>query len=171
MAGGYKQFGPTYNATKYVRAAHEGMINGNHDINVEEAEGVDGELAGRIAAITANGVGLANNGKGAVGLFVEDLGDMVNASYKASFYFRGGEYYVAKERTAVDTEVAPGDELTTNESGQLVVLGEQEDAKAVGVVTSVGKYPMGNMYEHVGEEGRDALGLLNGDFVGFILYV
>ena len=33
MAGGFKTFGPTYNATKYVRVMHEGMINGNHNIS------------------------------------------------------------------------------------------------------------------------------------------
>lgn len=173
MAGGYKQFGPTYNATKFVRVAHEGMLNGNHNISASLVEGDDKteDLAGRIAAIGADGVELSDGGAKAVGLITEDLGDMVNASLKATFYFRGGEYYVAAERTGISdlSTIAPGDELTTDGEGKLVKLDGQTDAKAVGVVTKVGAYPMGNMYEHA-TGGNETVTDLK-DFIGFILYV
>lgn len=164
MAGGYKIFGPTYNATKYVRLGHEGIINGNHNISGTLVDAEVTDLAGKIAAITADGVGLADGGVGAVGLFTEDLEDMVNASHKASFYFRGGEYYVAAERLGTDIAgFTVGEELTTDAEGALVPM--VDGAKPVGVVVSVGEYHMGNMYEHAGAAAN------GGEFLGFILYV
>lgn len=168
MAGGYKKFGPTYNSTPYVRLGYEGILNGAHNIDVAEASkaGVDGELAGKFAAIGANGVKVAGDGgANAVGLFREDLADMVNASEKATFYFRGGEYYVAVERcgTGADTLVA-GDEITSDANGKIVKFAGT--GKALGVVTHVGKYPAGNMYANAGKGVVDA-----GTFVGFILFV
>lgn len=166
MAGGFKNFGPTYNSTPYVRLGYEGTLNGNHEIDVAAAQAVNGELAGKIAAIGANGVTLAGEGgAGAVGLFREDLGDMINASEKASFYFRGGEYYVAESRLgdAIGT-FAKGDEVTTDANGQLVKF-DGATGKAVGVVTHTGPYKAGNMYEHAGVDAN------GGNFLGFILYI
>lgn len=166
MAGGYKSFGPTYNSTPYVRLGYEGLLNGNHEIDVAAAQAVNGELAGKIAAIGANGIKLAGaGGVGAVGLFREDLNDMINASGKATFYFRGGEYYVAISRmgAAID-QYTLGAELTTDANGKLIKK-TVDTEKAVGVVTHVGAYKAGNMYEWA---GTDANG---GDFVGFILYI
>lgn len=101
-AGGFKNFGPTFNTTPYVRLGYEGILNGVHEIDVAAAQAVSGELAGRFASIGENGVGVAGlGGANAVGLFREDLGDMQNASAKATFYFRGGEYYVAAGRTGL----------------------------------------------------------------------
>ena len=165
MAGGFKTFGPTYNATKYVRALHEGMVNGNHNISASIIEAGKEDLAGRIAAITEDGVGLANEGAGAVGLFMEDLGDMVNASEKASFYFRGGEYYISLDRMGDGAEdIEPGDKLTTDSEGKIVKVTSTETV--IGVATTKpGPFTMGNMYEHA---GLDANG---GKFVGVILYL
>ncbi len=165
MAGGFKTFGPTYNATKYVRVMHEGMINGNHNISTSIINAKTEDLAGRIAAITADGVGLSDEGAGAVGLFVEDLGDMVNASEKASFYFRGGEYYVSLDRMGDDADtIQPGDELTTDSDGKLIKY--TGTGKVVAIATTEAQvFTMGNMYEHAGES------LNGGKFVGIILYV
>ena len=165
MAGGFMKFGPTYNATQYVRVMHEGMINGNHDISKTIIDEKVEDLAGRIAAITADGVGLANAGEGAVGLFVEDLGDMVNASEKASFYFRGGEYYISVDRMGegADTIVA-GDALTTDAEGKLVKVTASEKVVAIAT-TAPAPFTMGNMYEQAGVE------MNGGNFVGIILYV
>lgn len=174
MVGGYKNFGPTYNSTPYVRLGIEGDINGNHAISatlVAGAPSANGEahmeLAGKIAAMTADGVGLANAGKAAVGLFREDLQDMVNASYKASFYFRGGEYYVAESRLATGAlaAIAVGDELTTDAEGAIKKLTDATTEKAIGVAIYKGEYRNGNMYEWA---GADANG---GNFLGFILYM
>jgi secreted PhoX family phosphatase len=166
MAGGYKQFGPTYNTTPFVRLGIEGDINGLHAVDATAASAVNGELAGKIAAITASGVGLANKGKGAVGLFREDLNDMVNASLKASFYFRGGEYYVAEARlgATIDT-FAIGDELTTDAAGRLVKLTDAASEKAVGTVVYVGEFRNGNMYEWAGTAAN------GGKFLGFVLHM
>lgn len=119
VAGGYKNFGPTYNSTKWVRFGHEGTINSMHCIdpaliptgadtkNIDVTDGYKRELAGKIAAyktVTAEDgtvetyVGLCEAGKEPAGLFVDDLGDALNASNKLSFYFRGGEYYISVAR-------------------------------------------------------------------------
>ena len=165
MAGGFMKFGPTYNATQYVRVMHEGMINGNHDISKTIVDAKTEDLAGRIAAITADGVGLANAGAGAVGLFVEDLGDMVNASEKASFYFRGGEYYISVERMGADAaSIVAGDELTTDAEGKLIKATGAEKVVAVAT-TAPAPFTMGNMFEHAGVD------MNGGNFVGIILYV
>lgn len=102
-AGGFKNFGPTYPTTDYVRLGYEGSLNGVHNISptfVAAAASANGEanaeLAGSFAAMAKDGVTTADDGgANAVGLFREDLHDMVNASGKATFYFRGGEYYGA----------------------------------------------------------------------------
>jgi hypothetical protein len=124
-------------------------------------------LAGRIAAIGNDGVTFAKAGKGAVGLLTEDLGDMVNASLRASFYFRGGEYYVSTARMGanVDTIVA-GDELTTDSDGKIIKLTDSANERAIGVaIGAPGEYRMGNMFEHAGTASN------GGKFVGFILYM
>lgn len=176
MAGGFKKFGPTYKTTDIVRLGYEGYLNGAHQVSsslVAAAAAIDAnepnmELAGKIAAITVDGVGLAGNkGKGAVGLFREDLHDMVNASYKATFYFRGGEYYIQSDRTAVDLATAKvGDALTTNADGELRLLASGEtDAKVVGVISHIGDYSAGNMFEWAGDAAN------GGTYIGFIMYV
>lgn len=177
MAGGYKKFGPTYNSTPHVRLGYEGLLNGTHEISAalvaaSNADGTDvnGELAGKFASITADGVGLATaGGLDAVGLFREDLGDMVNASHKATFYFRGGEYYVNIHRTGLSTaaDIAVGDEITTNAQGELVKKTATDGTqKALGVVTHVGQYRAGNMYE------KATHGVTDTDtFIGFIMFV
>lgn len=189
MAGGFKQFGPTYKSTDIVRLGYEGYLNGQHGIsealvaaaiaktpgtgvadaaNSMEAVEPNVELAGKIAAIKADGVGLAGDkGAGAVGLFREDLHDMVNASLQASFYFRGGEYYVVSTRTSVDLKTAAiGDKLTTDADGKLrLVAAGETDATIVGVLTHIGGYKAGNMYEWAG----DAVN--GGTYIGFIMYI
>ena len=167
MAGGYKQFGPTYKTTDWVRLAIEGDINGFHDVDVNAANAVNGELAGKIAAITATGVGLAAKGQGACGLFREDLNDMVNASLKASFYFRGGEYYVASTRCSDPTlaGINIGDALTTDSAGQLKKLTDPTSEAAIATVTAIGEYRNGNMYEWAGTTAN------GGIFLGFILHM
>ena len=90
---------------------------------------------------------------------------MVNASLKASFYFRGGEYYVHESRVAAgeaDTLVA-GDKITCNAEGKIRKAAPGE--KELGIVTSVGIYKAGNMYEWAGT-GYDA-----DKYVGFIMYI
>ncbi|MNV45745.1 hypothetical protein D3C71_1375530 [compost metagenome] len=174
MAGGYKKFGPTYNSTPYVRLGYEGILNGSHNIDPAivaaapaDGTGAAGELAGKFAAIGANGVKLAGDGGAdAVGLFREDLGDMVNASLKATFYFRGGEYYVALSRagSGADTLVA-GDEVTSDATGKIVKYVAGAGKKALGRVTHVGAYTAGNMYANAGTAAN------GGVFVGFILYI
>jgi hypothetical protein len=168
MAGGYKMFGPTYNSTPFLRLGYEGIVNGLHEIDVAVAQGVNGELAGKIAAIGIDGVKLAGAGAaGAVGLFREDLGDMVNASLKASFYMRGGEYYVAQVRTGIAdlSTVAIGDQLTTDADGKLIKLTDPATEKAVGVITLLGEFRNGNMYEWAGTPAN------GGEFLGFIMYI
>lgn len=174
MAGGFKNFGPTYKTTDIVRLGYEGYLNGAHEISaalVTEAVAAGDEnveLAGKIAAMKEDGVGLAGDkGAGAVGLFREDINDMVNASLKASFYFRGGEYYVQAGRTAVEVSTAKvGDKLTTNAEGKLRVVAESEtDATVVGVITHIGGYAAGNMFEWAGETAN------GGSYIGFIMYL
>lgn len=127
FAGGYKNFGPTYNSTKYVRFGHEGTVNSMHfvdpalvpavpeniDIDRTNADGelINGALAGKIAAYVTGEdgetyVGLCDTAKQPAGLIVDDLGDIANASNKISFYFRGGEYYISVSRL--------GDGIPTN---------------------------------------------------------
>jgi len=164
MAGGYKSFGPTYNSTPYVRLGYEGTLNGTHEIDASDAEIAKGELAGKIAAVGTNGLVFANAGAKAVGLFREDLGDMTNASLKASFYFRGGEYYVAEARLgAALSTFAKGDEVTTDANGKLIKF--EGTGKAVGVVTYTGEYKAGNMYEWANGVAD------SGNYLGFILYI
>jgi len=189
MAGGFKQFGPSYKTTDIVRLGYEGLLNGQHPISVSlvaaakaaapstgvadaansmEATEPNVELAGKIAAATADGIGLAGDkGAGAVGLFREDLHDMINASLLASFYFRGGEYYVSSVRTSVDIlKAVVGDKLTTDANGKLRTLAAGEtDALIVGVITHIGAYTAGNMYQWAG----DAVN--GGTYVGFIMYI
>lgn len=208
MAGGFKQFGPTYKTTDIVRLGYEGYLNGNHfvseslvaeamakspstgvaDTATGETTEVNVELAGKIAAVKADGVGLAGvGGEGAVGLFREDLHDMVNASFKASFYFRGGEYYVQAARmgkvsvdgtTLVDPVFTNGDKLTTDGNGGLVpvtaanvmaadgsIVPMPANPTVVGVVTHVGGYPAGNMFEWAGDAAN------GGNYIGYIMYI
>lgn len=166
MAGGYKNFGPTYNSTPYVRLGYEGILNGTHKIDVAGLAGED-KLAGKFATITANGVKLAGEGGAdAIGLFREDLGDMVNASEQATFYFRGGEYYVALSRTGAGADaLVVGDEITTDADGQIIKFVSGTHAKALGKVTYKGAYAAGNMYANAGTAAN------GGEFVGFIMYI
>lgn len=165
-AGGHFVFGPTFNSTQYVRAAIEGAINGFYDVDVTAAEAVEGKLAGRFAAITADGkVGLAGaKGAGAVGLIREDLKDMVNASGKASFYFIGGEYHVAESRLGQTIDkFTVGKGITTDANGMIVPAADGDTV--LGTVVSVGEFRMGNMYEWAGEAAN------GGKFLGFIMHV
>lgn len=170
MAGGYKNFGPTFNTTGYVRLGYEGLLNGTHDIDVAAAQAVNGELAGKFAAVGTDGIKLAGaGGAGAIGLFREDLADMANASHKATFYFRGGEYYVSLARTGLSaiTGLALGDEITTDANGKIVKLDKVANPthRALGVVTHLGAYAAGNMFANAGTAAN------GGDYVGFIMYV
>lgn len=174
MAGGFKHFGPTYPTTDYVRLGYEGDINGLHEISASLAKNAPSangeanlELAGKFAAMTADGVGLAGaKGAGAVGLFREDLHDMVNASMKASFYFRGGEYYVAEARlgAAVNT-FAIGDPITSDKDGKIVKADITAGDKVLGTVTFKGEFRNGNMYQWAGAAANGGL------FLGFILHM
>lgn len=176
MAGGFKNFGPTYNSTPYVRLGYEGLLNGTHEFDPALLGGATPasepkvELAGKFAAIGANGVTLAAaGGLNAVGLFREDLQDMVNASHKATFYFRGGEYYVAAARTAITAPAASmvGQEITTNANGEIILKTKTDGTeRALGVITHVGEYRAGNMYE------KATKGVTDADvFIGFIMFV
>ena len=113
FAGGYKNFGPTYNSTKYVRFGHEGTVNSMHfidpalvpadSVNIDSSDDGTRELAGKIATYVKGEdgetyVGLCTSATQPAGLIVDDLGDIANASNKISFYFRGGEYYVSVAR-------------------------------------------------------------------------
>lgn len=71
---------------------------------------------------------------------------MVNASGNASFYFRGGEYYVQATRlgATIDT-FALGDGITSDADGK-IVKAESSD-RILGTVTHIGAYKAGNMYE------------------------
>ena len=173
MAGGFKHFGPTYPTTDYVRLGYEGDINGLHEISsalVGSAPSANGEanleLAGKFAAMAADGVTLAGaHGAGAVGLFREDLHDMVNASMKASFYFRGGEYYVAESRLgAAISTFAVGDGITSDANGKIVKADPATD-KVLGTVTFKGEFRNGNMYQWAGAAANGGL------FLGFILHM
>lgn len=177
MAGGYKKFGPTYNSTPYVRLGYEGFLNGAHDFDpaliqagVEQNGEAHLDLAGKFAAMTADGVALAGaGGTNAVGLFREDLQDMVNASQKATFYFRGGEYYVNINRTGVAAaDIAVGDEVTSDADGKLIKLDKVANPtyRSLGVVTHVGQYRAGNMYEKATQGVTDT-----DTFIGFIMFV
>lgn len=136
FAGGYKNFGPTYNSTKYVRFGHEGTVNSMHfidpalvpavpeniDIDRTDAEGnaVNGALAGKIAAFVTGEdgetyVGLCDTAKQPAGLIVDDLGDIANASNKVSFYFRGGEYYISVARLGAGIPTNDGGEETDSD--------------------------------------------------------
>ena len=165
MSGGFFNFGPTYNSTKYVRIAYEGTINGIHAVDVAAAQAANGELAGKFLAVGANGVKVAAaGGQNTVGLCREDLNDMVNASGKASFYFRGGEYYVAEARLGeAVTGFAPGDAITSDANGKIVKATASD--KALGTVTHVGEFRNGNMYEWAGAAANGGL------FLGFILHI
>ncbi|MDP4147560.1 MAG: hypothetical protein Q8936_24355 [Bacillota bacterium] len=187
MAGGFKQFGPTYKTTDILRLGYEGYLNGTHDISAElvaNAMAAVGnpsvagstpnenlepnvELCGKIAAMKADGVGLAGDkGAGAIGLFREDLHDMVNASLKATFYFRGGEYYVQETRVNMKDPIAIGDKLTSDADGKIrKVASGETDAVVIGVCTHVGPYTAGNMYTWAGDAAN------GGDYIGFIMYI
>lgn len=181
-AGGYKVFGPTYNSTKYVRFGHEGTVNSMHAIDptlVPPADTAVEELAGKIAAIKADGsVGLCTADTDApVGLFVDDLGDIVGASGKGSFYFRGGEYYISVARMAADvlptaatgdteatTGVVPGTKLYANAEGKLTTTSNDKGVVAIAT-TAPEVFTTGNMYENAGEAANGGL------FVGISLKV
>ena len=167
MAGGYKTFGPTYKSTDYLRLGQEGLLNGTHEFDPALVEAKQEELAGKFCKVGADGIALASDGGAdAVGLFREDLGDMVNASLKASFYFRGGEYYVHESRVAdgaVD-DLAVGDKITSDAEGRIRKADPAKDT-CLGVVTHIGRYTAGNMYEWA-EAGFDAE-----KYIGFIMYI
>lgn len=167
MAGGYKTFGPTYKSTDYLRLGYEGLLNGTHEFDPALVEAKQEELAGKFCKVGADGIALASDGGAdAVGLFREDLGDMVNASLKASFYFRGGEYYVHESRVAdgaVD-DLAVGDKITSDAEGKIRKADPAKDT-CLGVVTHIGRYTAGNMYEWA-EAGFDAE-----KYIGFIMYI
>ena len=174
-AGGMKHFGPTYVTTDYLRLGYEGDINGAHNVSatlVAAAQSANGEaneeLCGRFAAMAADGVTTAAaGGANAVGIFREDLHDMVNASGKASFYFRGGEYYVQDARLgATIDKFAVGDQVTSDKDGKIVKFDSTvAGAKALGVVTYIGEYTNGNMYAFAGAAAN------GGQYLGFILYM
>ena len=175
MTGGFKHFGPTYPTTDSLRLGYEGDINGTHEISatlVAAAQSANGEanaeLCGRFAAMAADGVTTADDkGTNAIGLFREDLHDMVNASGKASFYFRGGEYYVQDARLGADlSKFAVGDQVTSDKDGKIVKFDATvAGAKALGVVTYIGEYTNGNMYAFAGTAAN------GGQYLGFILYM
>jgi len=136
---------------------------------VDSAESANGEanmeLAGRFAGMAADGVTTAAaGGANAVGLFREDLHNMVNASGKASFYFRGGEYFIQEARlgAAINT-FAVGDLVTSDADGK-VVKAEDSD-RSLGIVTHIGPYKNGNMYEWAGDAAN------GGQYLGVILYL
>ena len=174
VAGGYKNFGPTYNSTKYVRFGHEGTVNSMHFIDpslvpekgaeIDTTDGLTRELAGKIAMINEDGyVVLCDDGAKAVGLIVDDLGDIANASNKVSYYFRGGEYYISVARMGEGAEdLKPGDNLTVDANGALV----KGDEGVVAVVTAAADiFTQGNMYENAGIEAN------GGKFVGIQLRI
>lgn len=173
MAGGFKHFGPTYPTTDFVRLGYEGTLNGMHDIDpalVTAAQQTsngeaDMELAGRFAAIGADGVKLAaKGGADAVGLFREDLHDMVNASGKASFYFRGGEYFILSDRIGAEiTEFKVGDGVTSDASGKIVKAADSD--VVLGIVTYIGGYTNGNMYQWSNSTAD------NGQYLGITLKI
>jgi hypothetical protein len=180
IAGGYKVFGPTYNSTKYVRFGHEGTINSLHEIAdelvPEKSELIDIEnekqfqLAGKIVGLNDEGkVVLASATVAPVGLAVDDLGDIANSSNKVSFYFRGGEYYIAVSRMGDDaTTLKPGDTLTVGENG--VLTGGSDNVVAV-VTKAAGVYTTGNMYTYA-DTTSDAYADANGGlFVGISLRI
>jgi hypothetical protein len=173
MAGGYKMFGPTYNSTPYVRLGYEGILNGAHEIDpalVEdyEADETAGQLAGKFVGITADGVNLASEGgDDAVGLFREDMKDMVNASFKATFYFRGGEYYVNAVRIPTYTALNVGDKITAGAGG--VIKEATGTEKVLGVVTHKGAWANGNMFANAPDVPATQGG--PGEFIGFIMYI
>ena len=92
---------------------------------------------------------------------------MVNASGKASFYFRGGEYYVQDARLGADlSKFAVGDQVTSDKDGKIVKFDATvAGAKALGVVTYIGEYTNGNMYAFAGTAAN------GGQYLGFILYM
>ena len=170
-AGNFKLFGPTYRTTDAVRLGYEGELNGTHDISAALVEKYQDstndahfELAGKFAALGADGVELAaEGGANAVGLFREDLQDMVNASGKATFYFRGGEYYVQESRLGAEISTfAVGDEITSDAEGKIV---KNDTGKALGTVTFIGTYTNGNMYQWAGDAAN------GGTYLGFILHI
>jgi hypothetical protein len=172
MAGGFKHFGPTYPTTDYVRLGYEGDINGIHPISatlVQNAMSANGEanaeLAGSFAAMADDGVTTAAaGGKNAIGLFREDLHDMVNASNNASFYFRGGEYYVQEARLgAVITTFKVGDNITSDANGKIVKATDSD--RVLGTVTHIGPFKNGNMYEWAGLQAN------GGNYLGFIMHI
>ena len=169
MSGGFFQFGPTYNSTAYVRALIEGSLNGFHKIDAAGANAVNGELAGKFAAVKDDGagntiVGVAKD-ENAVGLFREDVKDMINASDNATFYFRGGEYYIAESRLGdAITNFTVGEYVTSDANGAAIPTSDK--TKALGIVTYVGgTFPMGNMYHWAGDAAN------GGKFLGISLLV
>lgn len=174
MTGGFKHFGPTYPTTDSLRLGYEGDINGTHEISatlVAAAQSANGEanaeLCGRFAAMAADGVTTADDkGTNAIGLFREDLHDMVNASGKASFYFRGGEYYVQETRVSGGSAagLAVGDSITSDKDGKIRKADPTAD-RVLGTVTFIGTYSNGNMYQWAGDAAN------GGKYVGFILHM
>jgi hypothetical protein len=182
MAGGYKMFGPTYNTTPYVRLGYEGILNGAHPIasalvTEYQSDETVGNLAGKFATIVpasgadTEGISICEDSTKAIGLFREDLKDMVNASFNATFYFRGGEYYVSIARTAIASasDIVVGNEITCNGSGEIIkytaAMKTNGTHKSLGVVTHVGGYKAGNMFENAGVEAN------GGVFIGFIMFI
>lgn len=172
MVAGMKLFGPTYRTTDAVRLGYEGELNGTHDISATLVEAYRDstndahfELAGKFAAIGTDGVELAAaGGENAVGLFREDLQDMVNASGKATFYFRGGEYYVQEARLGDEISAfTVGGEITSDADGKIVP--KEDTGKALGTVTFIGTYTNGNMYQWAGDAAN------GGIYLGFILHI
>ena len=106
----------------------------------------------------------AAGGNNAIGLFREDLHDMVNASGNASFYFRGGEYYIQEARLgAAITTFAVGDSVTSDANGKIVKA--TNDDRVLGTVTHIGPYKAGNMYEWAGSDAN------GGNYLGIILHI
>lgn len=175
MAGGFKNFGPTYNSTKYVRIGYEGMLNGMHDIDpalIPADRESNVELAGKFAAIGADGIKVATSVEEAVGLFREDMNDMMNASEKATFYMRGGEYYVHESRVNADdlaaSKFVAGALIGVDANGKMTVVAAGEPH--VGVCTHAGQFRAGNMYEWA--EATEPGYVFDGDtYIGFIMLI
>lgn len=167
MAGGYGQiiFKPN---VQNLRLGYEGLLNATKPMAASVATvlaGKENTLAGRVAQLNTAGEVELSDGTKPIGLFADNLPE-TEASKKATFYFRGGEYYV-KSGLIDDLggTLIPqiNDELVANAQGMLKVreTGVDDGKPTVGRVVYVGEYALGNMYEHAP--------MVEGSWVGFIL--
>ena len=69
---------------------------------------------------------------------------MVNASGNASFYFRGGEYFVQSTRLgATIDQFVVGDNITSDADGKIVKAASSD--RILGTVTHIGPYKAGKL--------------------------